>query len=57
MQYVLDRARWDADAIQARFSENVKVPGISRSRYFTMRIARDAPEKFFQTRPILSDSG
>jgi hypothetical protein len=57
MQYVLDRARWDADAIQARFSENVKVPGISRSRYFTMRIARDAPEKFFQTRAILSDSG
>jgi hypothetical protein len=27
----------DADAVQARLSEYVKAPGISRSRYFTMR--------------------
>jgi hypothetical protein len=56
MQYLLDRARWDADAVQARLSEYVKAPGISRSRYFTMRIPRNAPEKFLQTRAILDDS-
>ena len=45
MQYWLDRARWDADAVQARLSEYVKAPGISRSPCFTMSIARNAPEK------------
>jgi hypothetical protein len=49
--------RWDADAVQARLSENVKAPGISRSRYFTKRIPRNAPEKFLQTRAILDDNG
>jgi len=56
MQYLLDRARRDADAVQARLSEYAKAPGISRSRYFTMRIPRNAPEKVLQTRAILDDS-
>jgi hypothetical protein len=56
MQYLLDRARWDADAVEARLSEYVKARGISRSRSFTMRIPRNAAEKFLQTRAILDDS-
>jgi hypothetical protein len=56
MQYLLGRACWDADAVQVRLSEYVKAPGISRSRYFTVRIPRNAPEKFLQTRAILNDS-
>ena len=56
MQYLLDRARRDADAVPARLSEYAKAPGISRSRYFTMRIPRNAPEKVLQTRAILDDS-
>jgi hypothetical protein len=56
MQYLLDRARWDADAVQARLSEYVKAPGISRSHYFSMRIPRNAPKKFLQTRAIPEDS-
>jgi hypothetical protein len=47
MQYVLDRARWDPDAVQARLSEYVKAPAIFRSHHFTKRIPRNAPEKFF----------
>jgi hypothetical protein len=53
MQFVLDRAPWDADAVQARLSEYVKAPGISRSRYFTKRIPRNAPENFLQACAIL----
>jgi hypothetical protein len=56
MQYLLDRARWGADAVQARLSEYVKAPGISRSCYFTMRIPRNAPKKFLPTRAIPEDS-
>jgi hypothetical protein len=56
MRCLLDRARWDADAVQARLSEYVKAPGIFRSRYFTMRIPGNAPKKFLQTRAIPNDS-
>ena len=60
MQYWLDRAHRDADAVQTRLNEYVKAPGISRSRYFTMRITmripRNAPEKVLQTRAILDGS-
>jgi hypothetical protein len=52
MQYLLDRARRNADAVQTRLSEYVKASGISRSRYSTMRIPRNAPEKVLQIRAI-----